>query len=196
MPDQKAAKAAEGRFRRPLLQGVFAVAATAAVAAPAPALAETFLRLGDIQGESTDQKHKGEIEILSFTQSFTNTIQFGSGGGGATGKAQCGAITLMKNIDQSSPLLLKGVATGQHFKDAVITFRSSDPRMQSPEYYTITMNDVFVTELGQTDSADPNRIFEKLVLVAAGFDFQYTPTDVKGTVGKPVSFKWDCVGNK
>lgn len=194
MPDPKAAKTAEGRFRRPLLQGVFAVAATAAVAAPAPALAETFLRLGDIQGESTDSKHKGEIEILSFTQSFTNTVQIG--GGGATGKVQCGAMTLMKNIDKSSPLLLKGVATGQHFKDAVITFRSSDARLRSPEYYTITMEQVFVTELSQTDSADPNRIFEKLVLVAGSFDFQYTPTDVKGTIGKPVSFKWDCVANK
>lgn len=195
MPDQRAAKAAEGRFRRPLLQGVFAVAATAAVSAPAPALAETFLRLGDIKGESTDDKHKGEIEILSFTQSWTNSIG-STGGGGGAGKLQCGAITLMKNIDQSSPMLLKGVATGEHFKDAVITFRSSDAYTKSPEYYTISMNDVFVTELGQTDSADPNRIFEKLVLNAGAFEFKYTPTDVKGGLGTPVSFKWDCTSHK
>jgi hypothetical protein len=58
------------------------------------------------------------------------------------------------------------------------------------------MNEVFVTELGQTDSADPNRIFEKLVLNARTFEFKYTPTDVKGSLGKPVSFKWDCAENK
>lgn len=197
MPDSKAAKTVESRFRRPLLQGVFAVAATAAVAAPAPVLAETFLRLGDIKGESTDQKHKDQIEILSFTQSWTNSVEFGGGSGGAgVGKVQCGAITMMKNIDKSSPLLLKGIATGQHFKDAVITFQSSDTRLQSPEYYTITMTTVFLTELSQTDSADPNRIFEKLVLNAGTFEFKYTPTDVKGKVGTPVSFKWDCMSNK
>lgn len=197
MPDPKAAKAVEGRFRRPLLQGVFAVAATAAVSAPAPALAETFLRLGDIKGESTDQKHKDQIEILSFTQTWTNTIELGSATGGAgAGKVQCGPITMMKNIDKSTPLLLKGVATGQHFKDAVIAFQSSDGRMQVPEYYTITMTTVFVTELSQTDSADPNRIFEKLVLNAGAFEFKYTPTDVRGKIGTPVSFKWDCMANK
>ena len=95
-----------------------------------------------------------------------------------------------------STLLLKGVATGQHFKDAVITFQSSDGRLQSPEYYTITMTTVFVTELSQTDSADPNRIFEKLVLNAGAFEFKYTPTDVKGKLGTPVSFMWDCMANK
>ena len=197
MADVKDKQAVAGRFRRPLLRSVFAVAATAAVATPEAALAETFLRLGDIKGESTDQKHKDQIEVLSFTQSWTNTVELGSATGGAgAGKVQCGAITLMKNIDKSSPLLLKGIATGQHFKDAVITFQSSDARLQSPEYYTITMTTVFVTELSQTDSADPNRIFEKLVLNAGAFEFKYTPTDVKGKVGTPVSFKWDCISNK
>ena len=191
----KAAKAVEGRFRRPLLQGVFAVAATAAVAVPAPVLADTFLRLGDIKGESTDSKHKDQIDILSFTQSWTNSIELGSGGGAGVGKVQCGAITMMKNIDKSSPLLLKGVATGENFEDAVISFQSSGGRTQS-EYYNIVMHNVFVTELTQTDSPDPNRIFEKLVLNAQSFEFKYTPTDSKGKIGQPVSFKWDCGANQ
>ncbi len=195
MPDAKAGKSIEGRFRRPLLKGAFAVAATAMVAAPAPGLAETFLRLGDIKGESTDAKHKDHIEILSFTQSFINSYEGGSSGGGAgAGKVQCGAVSMMKNIDKSSPLLLKGVATGQHFKDGVISFQSAD--RQAMEYYTITMNDVFVSELTQTDSQDPNRIFERLVLNARSYEFKYTPQNIKGSAGTPVSFKWDCAANK
>jgi type VI secretion system secreted protein Hcp len=190
------ADAKEGRFRRPLLQGALAVAATAMAAGPATALAETFLKLGDIQGESLDSKHKGEIEILSFSQSFVNTFSGGIGGGAGAGKVECGAITMMKNIDASSPFLLKGVATGQHFPASTVTFRSSGLAKTEVEYYTITMQDVFVTELSQTDSADPNRIFEKLVLNARSFEFKYLPTTVKGSVGKPVSFKWDCASSK
>ena len=194
MPDTKVKQAVAGRFRRPLLKGVFAVAATAMVAAPAPALAETFLRLGDIKGESTDAKHKDQIEILSFTQSFINSYDIGSGGGGSTGKVQCGAISMMKNIDKSSPLLLKGVATGQHFKDGVISFQSADN--QAMEYYTITMTDVVVSALTQSDSQDPNRIFENLVLNARAFEFKYTPQTIKGSVGTPITFKYDCASSK
>jgi len=190
MANQEANK----KFRRPLLEGALAVAATAAIAGPVPALAESFLKLGDIRGESTDSKHKGEIEVLSFSQSFTNTSDGSFGGGAGEGKVQCGAISMLKNIDASSPFLLKGVATGQHYKDAVITFRAAGSK-ESQEYYVITMSDVLISELSQTDSADPNRIFEKLVINARTFEFKYTPSSVKGSV-TPVSFKYDCAANK
>jgi len=190
MANQEANK----KFRRPLLEGALAVAATAAIAGPVPALAESFLKLGDIRGESTDSKHKGEIEILSFSQSFTNTTDGSFGGGAGAGKVQCGAISMLKSIDASSPLLLKGVATGQHYKDAVITFRAAGSK-ETQEYYVITMSDVLISELSQTDSADPNRIFEKLVINARSFEFKYTPSNVKGSV-TPVSFKYDCASNK
>ena len=190
MANQEANK----KFRRPLLEGALAVAATAAIAGPVPALAESFLKLGDIRGESTDSKHKGEIEVLSFSQSFTNTSDGSFGGGAGEGKVQCGAISMLKNIDASSPFLLKGVATGQHYKDAVITFRAAGAK-ESQEYYVITMSDVLISELSQTDSADPNRIFEKLVINARTFEFKYTPSSVKGSV-TPVSFKYDCAANK
>jgi type VI secretion system secreted protein Hcp len=187
------ARKTEGKLRRPLLKGAFAMAATAIVAAPVPAHAETFLKIEGIKGESLDKKHKDEIEILSFTQSFINTYDGAIGGGGGAGKVQCGAVTMMKSIDSSSPLLLKGVATGQHYKEAVITFRSGNT---ASEYYVIRMQDLLISELSQTDSADPNRIFEKLVLNARSFEFKYSPTTVKGELGAPVSFKWDCAANK
>jgi type VI secretion system secreted protein Hcp len=188
-------KAIQGKFRRPLLQGAFAVAATAIVAAPWPAMADTFLKLADIKGESTDAKHKDQIDILSFTQSFINTSDGSVGSGGGAGKVQCGAITMMKNIDKSSPLLLKGVVTGQHFKDGLISF--ADNPSGSADYYTIGLTDVVVTELSQSDSQDPNRIFEKLVLNASAFAFKYTPQSLKGApAGSPVLFKYDCAASK
>jgi type VI secretion system secreted protein Hcp len=121
-----------------------------------------------------------------------------STGGAGAGKVQCGAITVMKNIDTSSPLLLKAVAMGSHFDQGTLTFRAASDRGMGgagTDYYTITMTEVFVNELSQTDAADPNRIFEKLVLNARAYEFKYTPTTIKGQLGKPVSFKWDCAEN-
>jgi type VI secretion system secreted protein Hcp len=171
------------------------VAATAVIAAPWPAMADTFLKLADIKGESTDSKHKDEIDILSFTQSFINSFDGSVGGGGGTGKVVCGAITMMKNIDKSSPQLLKGVVTGKHFKDATISFVADNRTGATGEYYSIRLTDVLATELTQTDAQDPNRIFEKLVLNAATYEFKYTPLNIKGSPGAAVSFKYDCRTN-
>jgi type VI secretion system secreted protein Hcp len=189
MPHTTPSKEIANLFRRPVLRGAFALAATAIAAAPAPALADTFLKLNGIDGESVDARHKGEIEILSFTQSFINSYN-PSGGGSGAGKVNCGAVTLTKNIDKSSPALLKNVISGRHIPDGVITFEANN--RASSEYYTITMKEVFVTEVTQTDAADPNRIFEKLVLQASEYEFEYRPQTVKGEVGSPIKVAYNC----
>ena len=193
---------AHTKFRRPLLHGALAAAATAMIAAPSPAPAATFLKLGDIIGESVDAKHKGQIDVLTFTQSWINEVALGSSSGGAgASKVQRGAIPLTTNTDKSNPLLLQSITTGAHHENAVITFQGApDPLNRAAvatDYYTITMGTVFVTELSQTDEKDPNRVFEKLVLKAQTYEFKYQPQSAKGTpVGLPVSFKWDCAENR
>jgi type VI secretion system secreted protein Hcp len=157
----------------------------AIAALPGSALAGSFLKLTNITGESTNEMHRDEIDILTFTQSFVRVdVTFQAGG---FGKLQCGPITVMKNIDKSSPDLLKSVMSGKHIPQGILTFQKDGERPF--EYYTITMDEVVVTELTQTD-ADPARIFEKLVLNARGYTFAYRSQD-----GTPVTFHWDCVKN-
>ena len=48
---------------------------------------DIFAKIGDIKGESADSKHKGEIDILSFSWGVTNSGTIGGGGGGGAGKA-------------------------------------------------------------------------------------------------------------
>ena len=43
---------------------------------------DIFAKIGDIKGESADSKHKGEIDILSFSWGVTNSGTIGGGGGG------------------------------------------------------------------------------------------------------------------
>ena len=59
-----------------------AIALSFALAA-APALAAGYLKFGDIQGESRDDKHKGQIEILSWSWGETRATHVA---GGAAGK--------------------------------------------------------------------------------------------------------------
>jgi type VI secretion system secreted protein Hcp len=48
---------------------------------------DIFVKIGDNKGESLDDKHKDEIEVLSFSWGVANTGATATGGGGGTGKA-------------------------------------------------------------------------------------------------------------
>lgn len=48
---------------------------------------DIFAKIGDIKGESLDDKHKDEIEVLSFSWGVANTGGTATGGGGGAGKA-------------------------------------------------------------------------------------------------------------
>ena len=43
---------------------------------------DIFAKIGDIKGESTDDKHKDEIEVLSYSWGVANTPPTGPGGAG------------------------------------------------------------------------------------------------------------------
>ena len=154
---------------------------------PVPALADIFLKLDGIEGESTDEKHKNEIAVLSFTQSWINTTPVTGAG---KGKVQCGAITLMKTIDKSSPVLVKKTIQGVHIPSGQLTFRSEGA--QPTEYYIIKLSEIFITEVTQMDSADPARIIEKVVLNARKFEYEYKPQDDKGGTAGSVKAGYNC----
>ena len=177
---------------RPLLAG--AVAAAAAAPVPAAA-ADIFLRLDGIMGESLDKKHQGEIEIVSYTQSFANSATVDAGAGNV-GKVTCGAVTVLKNIDRSSPEFIRLVTTGAHVPTGVITFRTSFGGTQSFEYYKVSMTDVIVSAVNQTEATNPPRIVERVSILADRFLFEYTPVNAKtGGPGQTVKFGWDCARN-
>jgi type VI secretion system secreted protein Hcp len=109
---------------------------------------DIFAKLGDIKGESTDDKHKDEVEVLSYSWGVTNPVHIGSGGGAGTGKATFQDLSIVHRIDKASPKLLEACATGVHLKEATITFRKAGKGQQ--DFLIIKMNDVIVTGVVQS----------------------------------------------
>ena len=48
---------------------------------------DIFAKIGTIKGESTDAKHQGEIDVLSWAWGVTQSGSMAYGGGGGAGKA-------------------------------------------------------------------------------------------------------------
>ena len=104
---------------------------------------DIFAKIGDIKGESLDDKHKGEIEVLSWSWGVTNAGATPTGGARAAAKASFHDLSFTHKIDKASPVLMQACATGTHLKDATITQRKAGKGQQ--EYLIVKMNDVIIT---------------------------------------------------
>jgi type VI secretion system secreted protein Hcp len=152
--------------------------------------ADIFAKLGDIKGESLDEKHKGEIEVLSFSWGVA-TVNAPAGPGAARGKPAFNDLVITRNIDKASPLLLNACATGQHLKEATITHRKAGKGQQ--EFLIIKMNDVIITGVQHSDG---NTSSETVNLTFAKVDLEYRPQKADGSMDAGLHFKYDLKANK
>jgi type VI secretion system secreted protein Hcp len=153
--------------------------------------ADIFAKIGDIKGESFDDKHKDEIEVLSWSWGVTNGAKITKSGGGS-GRAKFQDLSFTHKIDKASPRLLKGCATGEHLKEATITHRKAGKGQQ--EFLVIKMNDVIITAVSDSDSADDG--LETVSLAFAKVNLEYRPQKADGSLDAGIHFKYDIKANK
>jgi len=149
---------------------------------------DIFAKIGDIKGESLDNKHKDEIEVLSWSWGVTNDAAQSMGGGGGAGKASFHDLSFTHKIDKASPVLMKGCATGQHLKEATITRRKAGKGQQ--DFLVIKMNDVLITAVTDVDSNEGSDL-ETVSLAFAKVDLEYRPQKADGSLAAGIHFKYD-----
>jgi len=159
---------------------------------------DAFMKIDGIDGESTDAKHKDEIEILSYSWGLSNSSSAAGGGGGGAGKVQFQDFHFVSSLQKSSPKLFLGVATGEHFKKAVLTVRKSGGDGQSQDYYKVTMQDVVISSFQQSGTPDGGGDvpMEEISLNFSKITMDYRQQNADGTLGDPVIATWDLKKNK
>jgi type VI secretion system secreted protein Hcp len=154
---------------------------------------DIFAKIGDIKGESSDAKHKDEIEVLSFSWGVANSDSIGGGAGGGAGRATFQDLSIVHRIDKASPKLMEACARGRHLKDATITHRKAGKGQQ--DYLIVKMNDVIIT--GVAHSGTENDAGSETVNLAfAKVDFEYKAQRPDGSLEPGVHFKFDLKANK
>lgn len=103
--------------------------------------ADMFLKLDGIPGESQGHKHKGEIEVLSYSWGISNQAP-SSGGGGGAGKPVVQDFTIVKQLDAASPKLMEACCRGEHLGNAMVTLVSKEGQQ---DYFKIKMSDVLIS---------------------------------------------------
>jgi type VI secretion system secreted protein Hcp len=155
---------------------------------------DMFLKLDGISGESADSKHKGEIDIESFSFGVSQPGTSSTGGGGGSGKASFSDLSIVKKADKSSPNLMLKCATGEHIASALLTVRKAGGSQQ--EYYKIKLTDLLVSNFQNTGSGGDSIPVESLSLNFAKIEFEYNEQDSKGGLKGVVKSGYDIKGNK
>jgi len=148
---------------------------------------DTHLKLDGVEGESTHESHKGEIELLSWNWNVTNASAI-AGGGSGKGKATPGELHFAHTYDKASPVLAKKCAQGVHFKEATITARKSGEGQK--DFLKVVLKEVFITSVAPA-AASGGDIFENVSMSYGSIDFAYKPQDDKGGTGGEVKFGWN-----
>ena len=156
---------------------------------------DTFAKIGDIKGESQDDKHKEEIELLSWSWGLEQRGSVGQGSGAGSGKVSFQDFQFTHFVDKASPNLMKACATGEHIKNAIITQRKAGKGQQ--EYLIIKMDDILVTGVQPgASSGDSGLVMEQVTLQAAKVDLEYKPQKADGSLDAGLHFKYDFKANK
>src|SRR3954451_9575071 len=154
---------------------------------------DIFAKLGDIKGESIDDKHKGEIELLSWSWGVSNAGEMRGGMGGGAGKANFHDLSFTHKIDKASPVLMQACATGVHLKEATITHRKAGKGQQ--EFLVIKMNDVIVTSVSH-GSNGADGASENVSIAFAKVNVEYKPQKADGSLDAGIHFKYDLKAQK
>ena len=105
---------------------------------------DAFLKIDGIPGESSDDKHKDWIEIVSFTHSMEQPASAtASNAGGATAeRVNHGTFNITHLLDKASPKLYDAVCTGKHIKEVILELcRAGGDKMK---YMEVRLEQVLV----------------------------------------------------
>jgi type VI secretion system secreted protein Hcp len=158
-------------------------------------MSTTFVKIGDIKGESTDAKHKDEIAVESWSWGASNPGSPATGGGGGAGNVSFTELTFVHRFDRATPLLWKACATGQHIRDATLAATKAGKGQQ--DFLIIKMNDVLITSLSVSDSNGAGAApMEQVSMKFSKVDVEYRPQKPDGSLDAGIHFKYDIKANK
>lgn len=153
-----------------------------------------FLKIEGIPGESTDAKHKAEIDILSWSWGETQSGTSAYGGGGGAGKVNMQDFNFAMNTNKASPKLLLACSSGQHIKQAMLICRKAGKEQQ--EYLKITFSDLLVSSFQTGGSSGEVVPVDQISLNFSKIEYEYYPQKKDGSLDAKVVHGWDLKTNK
>ena len=168
---------------------------------------DAFLKIEGLSGESTDDKHKEWIEVLSFQHGMVqpSSATASSSGGGTTERVDMHDFSITKLVDKASPKLYEGCASGKHY--ATVTLEVNRAGGDKLKYMEVKMEQVVISGVqvngasaAGAGGSNTQQKHDHTELVTFNFGkIKWTYTQQKrpdGSGGGNVAGGWDLTANK
>jgi type VI secretion system secreted protein Hcp len=153
-----------------------------------------FLKIDGIDGESQDSKHKGEVDVLSWSWGESQTGTMSGGGGGGAGKVSMQDFHFVMKVNKSTPKLILACANGEHIKKSVLTCRKAGTTQQ--EFLVYTFSDLLVSSYQTGGSGGSDEIpMEQVSFNYSKMEVEYKEQKADGTLSGAIKSGWDLKGN-
>ncbi|WP_322056104.1 type VI secretion system tube protein Hcp [Paraburkholderia sp. J63] len=155
-------------------------------------MADMFLKIIGIAGESQDEVHRGEIDVDSWRWKMAQQSSMMSGSGSDAGTATVNDLEFVHQIDRASPNLMRYCLTGRHIPEAILTARKAGGAPM--DFLKITMGDMVITGVEPSSAAD--QFLEHVTLSFARVKQEYTVQGKLGTSNGTVTASFDIKENR
>ena len=179
------------RMRRGLLAATAAALLASTIDVRAAAV-DYFLKLDGIEGESTSDRHKGWIDVLSWSWGVSSATSSGAGSGARVGKSCPTDVALTKLVDKATPPLIGGAAGGTVIPNAILIGMRAGEKQQ--EFLKVEMKNVFVSSYSTGGSGGGDTPVDSVALKFDSMTVSYFPQRPDGSLGQPVvvTFQGRC----
>jgi len=159
---------------------------------------DAFFKFSTFPGESTDDKHKEWIEVLSYSWGASQA----TGGSASSTGAHSGQrvdihdFSFVHALDKASPKLFEACCGGQHIPDATLELCKAGGDKQ--KYMVYKMSDVLVSSVrpgGSSQGGDALPL-EEVSVRFSKINLEYTPVDKTGKPQGTVPAGWDLAANQ
>jgi type VI secretion system secreted protein Hcp len=155
---------------------------------------DIFLKVDGCEGESPDEKHQNEIQLLSYSFGATQPGSAGIGGGAGVGKVQLHDFSFTKHVDKASPKLFSTCASGRHIPTVKLTCRKAGGSQL--EYMTTTFTECLISSHSITQDTGSMLPVEHYTMNYTKIQFEYQGQDEKGNPKGKVTASVDAGKNK
>lgn len=153
-----------------------------------------FLKIDGIEGESTDAKHKNEIDVVSWSWGESQPGASAYGGGGGAGKVDMQDFSFAMRASKASPKLILACADGTHVAEATLVCRKAGGAQE--EYMTITLSDLLVSAYQTGGSGGDVIPIDQVTLNFSKIQVEYKGQKADGSMDSPVKVGYDLKANK